>query len=68
MQKLRGTGLTFSTSGKTWHPFKYSAARGRKAARLHRLIREGLLPEKPDKEAARAECEQAAKTHPIRRV
>ena len=68
MQKLRGTGLTFSTSDKAWHPFKYSAKRGRETARLHRLMRKGLLPEKPDKEAARRECEEAARTHQIRRV
>jgi hypothetical protein len=68
MQKLRRTGSTFSTSGKGWHPIRLNRHIIRQKGRLHRLMREGLLPAKPDKEAARAECEEAAKTHPIRRV
>jgi hypothetical protein len=38
MDKLRGSGSTFSTSGKAWLPFRDNTALRRKKARLHRLI------------------------------
>lgn len=44
MQRLRGTGKTFSTSGEQWLPFHYNPARASKMARLHRLMRKGLTP------------------------
>jgi hypothetical protein len=44
MRRLRGTGKTFSTSGKQWLPYNYNPARAAKIARLHRLQRKGLTP------------------------
>lgn len=47
MQKLRGSGNSFSTSGKRWWPFAYGN-RNRKVsarnAKLHKLRRAGKLP------------------------
>jgi hypothetical protein len=67
MDKQRGSGSTFSTPGKEWHPFKSEAAKARKMARLHRLKRAGLAPA-GDKQSLRAAAEQAAKHHTIKRV
>lgn len=67
MDKLRGTGNTFSTSGKAWHPFKPEAAKARKMARLHRLKRAGLLPAS-DKQSLRAAAEQAVAERDKRRT
>lgn len=58
MQKLRGTGTTFSTSGKSWSPFRGNPKISRRNARLRRLQRKGLLP-KLTKAEARALCDQA---------
>jgi hypothetical protein len=44
MQKLRGSGNTFSTSGKRWLPFGYDPQHAKKQARLHRLKAAGLTP------------------------
>jgi len=61
MDKLRGSGNTFSTSGKGWRPFpghnRYLAAQ---KARLHRLKRKGLTP-KGGKAEMRKLCEQAVR-------
>jgi hypothetical protein len=43
MQKLRGSGSTFSTSGKRWFPFRGNRRVGARNARLHRLIQAGKL-------------------------
>jgi hypothetical protein len=67
MDKLRGSGNTFSTSGEAWLPFRYSPANGRKKARLNRLKRKGLTPP-ADKASARKLIEEACASHPIRRV
>lgn len=48
MQKLRGSGTTFSTSGKHWKPFRHNPKITRRNARLHRLKRKGLLPIKAE--------------------
>jgi hypothetical protein len=58
MDKLRGSGNTFSTSGKAWHPFKPEADKARKMARLHRMKRAALLPS-GDKQSLRAMAKQA---------
>lgn len=43
MDKLKGSGSTFSTSGKQWRPFRFNPKIAARNARLHRLIREGKL-------------------------
>lgn len=43
MRKLRGSGNTFSTSGKRWKPFQSNPIAGKRAARLHRALRSGKL-------------------------
>jgi hypothetical protein len=63
MDKLRGTGKTFSTSGKRWLPFHYDPARAAKMARLHRLKAKGLTPA-TDKASLRQAADEAAATHP----
>jgi len=66
MDKLRGSGNTFSTSGKAWHPFKHEAKQVKRAARLHRLIRAGKL--KPASKAElRALAEQAVQAQHVTR-
>ena len=59
MQKLRGTGSTFSTSGKPWYPFRGSNTKiAARNARLHRLLRNGTI--KPlTKDEARKLCVNA---------
>ncbi len=42
MQKLRGTGTTFSTTGQAWKPFRFNPRLAAKIGRLHRLKRKGL--------------------------
>lgn len=59
MQKLRGTGSTFSTSGKSWLPFHHNPMLAGKKARLHRLKRKGLTPA-TDKQSLREAADQAA--------
>jgi hypothetical protein len=66
MRILRGTGNTFSTSGKRWLPFHFDPELAKKKARLHRLKREGLTPP-TDKASLRAAAEEAAKCFPIKR-
>jgi hypothetical protein len=67
MDKLRGTGKTFSTSGKPWLPFRTNPKTGRKLARLHRLKAKGLAPT-TDKASMRQAATEAAATHRIRRI
>jgi hypothetical protein len=43
MQKLRGSGSTFSTSGKHWFPFRGNRKIAARNAKLHRLIKAGKL-------------------------
>jgi hypothetical protein len=62
MDKLRGSGNTFSTSGKQWLPFHYDPIRASKAARLHRIIRKGLAPP-TDKASLRKAADQAVAEH-----
>jgi hypothetical protein len=66
MQKLRGTGLTFSTSGKQWLPFHYNPGLAAKKARLHKLKRKGLTPA-TDKTSLRAAATAAMLNTPIKR-
>lgn len=63
MDKLRGTGTTFSTSGKRWLPFHHDPHRARKMARLHRLKAAGLTPP-TDKASMRQAADQAVTEHP----
>jgi hypothetical protein len=58
MQRLRGIGKTFSTSGKQWLPYNYNPARASKMARLHRLVRKGLTTP-TDKASLRKAADQA---------
>lgn len=67
MQKLRGPGPTFSTSGKDWQPFRFNPRLAAKQNRLHRLQRKGLTPS-TDKQSQRAAADLAAASHPITRV
>lgn len=61
MHKLKGSGTTFSTSGKPWLPFRYDPKLAARAARMHRLIREGKL--KPmSKEQMRKLADEAMKS------
>jgi hypothetical protein len=60
MQKLRGTGTTFSTSGKRWQPFMLNPKVAKRNAKLHRLLKSGKL--KPmSKEEMRQACIAAVK-------
>jgi hypothetical protein len=67
MDRLRGTGSTFSTSGKAWKPFRHNPRLAAKQGRLHRLQRNGLTPS-TDKTSLREAAAHAAATHPITRV
>ena len=67
MQKLRGTGTTFSTSGKDWKPFRFNPKLAQRNARLHRLQKQGLTPS-TDKQSQRAAAELATANHSIKRV
>ena len=58
MERLRGTGKTFSKSGEKWLPFHYNPTRAAKMARLHRLKRKGLTPS-TDKASMRRACDEA---------
>lgn len=60
MDRLRGTGTTFSTSGKRWFPFRGNPKLVARHARLHRLKRKGLTPPS-DKASARAMCAEACR-------
>jgi hypothetical protein len=63
MQKLRGSGSTFSTSGQRWLPFRLNPKLAARFARLHRLKRKGLL--KPmTKDQQRAELAKLAPPRP----
>jgi hypothetical protein len=67
MDKLRGSGNTFSTSGQLWQPFHYNPRLAKQKQRLHRLKRKGLtLP--ADKASARKLIEQACAEQPIHRI
>ena len=58
MQKLRGTGNTFSTSGKYWRPFRFNPQIARKRAQANRIKKaEHALP--GDKAGQRQAAEQA---------
>lgn len=43
MQKLKGLGPTFSTSGKSWQPFSHNPRIASRNARLHRLLQNGTI-------------------------
>jgi len=62
MQKLRGTGTTFSTSGRRWVPWRPNPKLAARFARLHRLKREGIL-QPLTKAEARALCKQVVAAH-----
>jgi hypothetical protein len=57
MDKLRGTGSTFSTSGKRWMPFKFNPKVAKRNARLHRLLKAEII-----KPMSKAEMQQIAET------
>lgn len=67
MHKLRGSGTTFSTSGKPWHPFAINAKVARRNARLHRVKAKGLLPA-TDKASLREAAAKAALSHRIKKA
>lgn len=62
MNRLRGPGTTFSTSGKRWRPFESNPKVAARNARLHRLRARGLLPSL-DKAALRALADQVTTAH-----
>lgn len=67
MQILRGTGSKRRLI-ETSHRFPMlNQELARKKARLHRLVRKGKAPPLT-KQEARKLCEQAAATHPIRKL
>jgi hypothetical protein len=43
MQKLRGSGSTFSTSGQRWYPFRGNQKAAARNAKLRRLMQAGKL-------------------------
>ena len=64
MDKLRGSGTTFSTSGKSWKPFPVGNPKlAKQKARLHRLKAKGLTP-KGGKAEMRRMCDEATKCPP----
>lgn len=68
MDKLRGIGSTFSTSGQRWHPFPgFNRKIIQQKARLRRLKAKGLIAP-IDKATARQLVTQACAAHPVRRV
>jgi hypothetical protein len=44
MDKLKGSGNTFSTSGKGWIPFRLNPKVAKRNAKLYRLKAKGMLP------------------------
>lgn len=60
MQKLRGSGTTFSTSGRPWLPFQFNPHAARRFQRLHRLMQTGKL-QPATKAEMRAACDAAVK-------
>ena len=58
MDKLKGSGNTFSTSGKRWMPFHHNPKLASRFARLHKLKAKGLTPA-PDKASLRQLAQQA---------
>lgn len=70
MKVLRGSGSTFSTSGKRWHGFPIASPTARKVAgknaRLRRLLAKGVIA--PLSKAQQRElAAQATKDHAITR-
>lgn len=63
MDKLKGSGATFSTSGKRWQPFRINPKIVARNARLHRLKRKGLTPP-GDKQSLRELATQAMSGYP----
>lgn len=63
--KLRGTGTTFSTSGKHWRPFMLNPKVAKRNAKLYRLKRQGITPTKAEL-AAMSEAAAAGKPIPQR--
>lgn len=64
MDRLRGSGSTFSTSGKSWVPFRGNPKIASHNGRLHRLKQAGLI--KPlTKDDMRRQAEQAVAGKPI---
>lgn len=55
MDKLRGTGSTFSTSGKRWLPFRFNPKVARRNGWLQNLIKAGKIAP-----MSKAEMRQAA--------
>lgn len=64
MQKLRGSGNTFSTSGKRWFPYRGNPRVARSVAQ--RAAIKHAFP--ADKASARALCAEAVAAHPIKRI
>jgi hypothetical protein len=65
MQKLRGSGSTFSTSGKRWNPFRFDRTIAAQNAKRHRLVRAGIAMTKAE---LQAEAQRAAQSHVIHRI
>jgi hypothetical protein len=52
MDKLRGSGNTFSISGKHWRPFRFNPKIAKRNARLHRLIKAEIIKPQSKQELA----------------
>ena len=62
MNTLRGSGPR-----QPLRPFRHNPILAKRAARLHRLKAKGLTPA-GDKASLRAAADEAARSHPIRKV
>lgn len=67
MQKLRGSGSTFSTSGKAWRPFIHNPRIAAQNAKRARIVANGHGGT-ASKSELRALADQAVREHKPRRV
>ena len=59
MDRLRGSGNTFSTSGEQWFPFRGNPKVAGRNGRLHRLIKSGKFKPTLTKAEQRQEADAA---------
>ena len=69
MDILKGSGCTFSTSGRQWVPFTGNPMLARQQAKRHRLVRKGIAGcGTMSKAQLRAAATVAYQEHLIRRI
>lgn len=66
MDLLKGSGSTFSTSGKRWNPFRGNRRIGAQNAKRHRIVAAGLAG--LSKDDMRDLATKAAQSSPVRRI